>query len=82
MTLKPADDPTEITLMLFNEGIAAAGDLQSTISTLRAENERMATEKANALKVHCVINFPLQDSIFLVFCSESGLQSEWKWESD
>ena len=68
MKLKPAGDPTEITLMLFNEGIAAAGDLQSTISTLRAENERMATERANALKVHCVINSPVRDSIlpFLV----------------
>ena len=38
--------------MIFNEAIAAAGELQSTISTLQAENERMATERANALKVH------------------------------
>ena len=71
MTLKPANDPTEITLMLFNEGIAAAGDLQSTISTLRAENERMATERTNALKVHCVIDSPLRGSILsflFVFC--------------
>ena len=60
MKLKSAADPTEITLMLFNEAIAAAGDLQSTISTLRTENERMATERANALKVCvCVINATL-----------------------
>ena len=52
--LNSAADSASITVMIFNEAIAAAGELQSTISTLQAENERMATERANALKVHII----------------------------
>ena len=49
--LKECADASVVTRLIFEHAISISSDLQGKIGQLESENERLATERASALKV-------------------------------